>query len=244
MTNARAVSPVAIARLAGALYLLCIAAGFFAEFFARERLIVGGDAVRSAQHIVAAQGLYRLGFFADLTALTSGTVICVLFYLLLRPVSPGIALLDLVLGVASNVVSLAAAAHLYAPLVILSDAPYLQDFSWAQRAGLALFSLRLYVLAYAVNLGLFGLECLTTGYLIYRSTFLPRLLGVLLVIGGAGYLTNSFVDFMPPGFGAALFPYVLLPALLAEGALALWLLCRGVDARRWAEVAARAGPRS
>jgi hypothetical protein len=229
----------ALARLGGALYVTCIVSGFCAEFFARERIIVPGDAAATASHIVASAWLYRLGFFADLTAMTTGTLLCVIYYRLFKPVSRNVALVGLLLGVVSNGVSLAAAANLYAPLVILVDNDYLRGFDAAQRAGLAFLSIRMYVLAYAVNLGLFGLECLASGYLIFKSTFMPRALGIMLGLGGLCYLTNSLVDFMPKGTGDWLFPWVLLPSLVAESSIALWLLVAGVDAAKWEALAAR-----
>jgi hypothetical protein len=76
------------------------------------------------------------------------------------------------------------------------------------------------------------------GYLVYRSTFLPRILGALLMIAGGRYVTNSFARFVAPTFAAHLFPYILFPGLLAEGSLALWLLVVGVNLDRWS---ARAG---
>jgi hypothetical protein len=93
---------------------------------------------------------------------------------------------------------------------------------------------------FAINLALFGFECLVAGYLIYKSTFLPRILGILLSVGGLCYLVNSFVDFMPSGFADFLFPYILLPSLLAETLLALWLAVFGLNSAKWHAVAASA----
>jgi len=137
----------------------------------------------------------------------------------------------------SNVVSLAASIFCYAPLDILSGASYLQTFETAQLQSLALLSLRLYQAAFSVNLALFSFDCFATAYLIYRATFLPRALGVLLGIGGLCYLYNSATYFSAPGAVPDLFPFIYLPSLLAETSLALWLLVVGVNTAKWHAVA-------
>jgi hypothetical protein len=170
---------------------------------------------------------------ADLVSFTTGIVIGLIFYDLLRIVSRPIARVALAFAIVSNTVSLAASIFCYAPLHILSGASYLQTFEPAQLQSLALLSIRLYQFAFSVNLGLFSFDCAATAYLIYASTFLPRALGVLLGIGGLCYLFNSVAYFTPPGAVPDLFPYSYLPSLVAELSLALWLLVVGVDAVKW-----------
>lgn len=233
-------SPRLLARISGVLYLICIAAGFFAELVVRAKLVVAGDASATAVNILASPMLYRLGFLADFAGFTAGTVIAVLFYRLLKPVSPTLALLDFMLAIVSNVVSLVALILLFAPLVLLEGGEHFKFLQTGQLEELALLSIRLYELGFAINLALFGFECWVAGYLIYKSTFLPRILGVLLSVGGLCYLINSFVDFMPLGFADLLFPWILGPSLLAETLLALWLTVFGLNNARWQEVAAAA----
>lgn len=233
VSRIRRATPRQLARISGVLYLICIASGFFAELFVRGKLIVFSDAAATAGNIMASPSLYRMGFLADFAALTAGMVIAVLFYRLLKPLSPTLALLDLMLAIVSNVVSLAALILLYAPLILLNGAPHWQALQIGELQELALLAIRLYELGYAINLMLFGLECLVAGYLIFKSTFLPRILGVLLACGGVCYLINSFVDFMPAHFADFLFPYILLPSLLAETSLALWLTVFGVNDAKW-----------
>jgi Domain of unknown function (DUF4386) len=230
-------TPCQLARISGVLYLICIASGFFAELIVREKLIVLSDAATTASKIMAEPALYRMGFFADFVALTAGMVIAVLFYRLLKPLSPTLALLDLMLAIVSNVVSIVALILLFAPLILLNGGPYWKALQPAQLQELALLSIRLYELGYAINLMLFGLECLVAGYLIFKSTFLPRILGALLAVGGVCYVINSFVDFMPAHFADFLFPYILLPSLLAETLLALWLTIVGLNNAKWYAVA-------
>lgn len=221
------------ARIAGVLYLLCIAAGFFAELSVRAKLIVWGDPAETASRILASPTLFRMGFFADLTAMAFGVVIAVILYELLKPVSRGLALLDLVMAVLSNIISICGAVFLFAPLKILGGGGHFAAFAPAQLQALAMGSLQLYELSYSLNLIFFGFDCLIAGYLMFRSGYFPKVLGVLLPIAGLCYITNSVVNFMPDGFGAGLFPWVLMPSLVAETSLALWLVIVGVNAAKW-----------
>jgi len=221
------------ARIAGMLYLICIAAGFCAEFFVREKLVVYSDAAMTAKNIIASPSLYRSGFLADLISFTTGIMVAVIFYDLFKSVSRPLARAAITFAIVSNTVSIAASIFCFAPIHILSGAGYLQTFEVAQLQSLALLSLRLYQFAFSINLALFSVDCFATGYLIFKSTFLPRLLGVLLAVGGFCYLTNSVAYFMPPESFPDLFPYIYLPSLVAEVSLALWLFVAGVNVAKW-----------
>ncbi len=109
-----------------------------------------------------------------------------------------------------------------------------------QLQALVLLFLKLHAQLYTISLVLFGSYNLLIGYLIFRSTFLPRILGVLLAISGLCYLINCFANFLSPAFAAHLLPYILVPGG-AELVLALWLLVIGVNAQRWKEQASAAG---
>jgi hypothetical protein len=225
------------ARISGALYVLCIGCGFFAEMFVRAKLVVYSDAAATAHNIAAAPGLYRAGFFADVSAMTLGVLSSVLLYTLLKAVSRGLALIVLVLDVVSNAVSISGSVLLFAPLIILQGDGYLSALSGPQLSLLALLSIKLYESIYAISLGLFSGSCLLTGYLIFRSTFLPRTIGVLIALAGICYLVNTFVDLMPKGFADSLFPWIFLPILVGEATLALWLLIMGVNSAKWDAIA-------
>jgi hypothetical protein len=225
------------ARVSGALYVLCIGCGFFAEMVVRAKLVVYSDAAATAHNIAAAAGLYRAGFFADVSAMALGVLSSVLLYTLLNVVSRGLALTVLVLDVISNAVSISGSILLFAPLVILRGDGYLSVLTAPHLSSLALLSIKLYESAYAISLGLFSGSCLLTGYLIFHSTFLPRAIGVLLALAGICYLLNTFVALMPSGFADFLFPWIFLPILIGEGALALWLLIVGVNSAKWDAIA-------
>jgi hypothetical protein len=221
------------ARIAGLLYVICIVSGFCAESLVRNKLVVYDDAALTARNILSAPSLYRLGFLADLISFTTGILIAVIFYDLFKIVSRPVARTALTFAVVSNTVSIAASIFCFAPLHILAGGAHLQAFNPNQLQSLALLSLQLYQFAFVINLGLFSFDCFATGYLIYRSTFLPRWLGVLLVTGGACYFINSVSYFLPPKVLPDLFPYIYLPSLVAEVSLALWLVVAGVNIMKW-----------
>lgn len=225
------------ARISGALYVLCIGCGFFAEMFVRAKLVVYSDAAATAHNIAAAPGLYRAGFFADVSAMTLGVLSSVLLYTLLNAVSRGVALTVLVLDVISNAVSIGGSILLFAPLIILQGDGHLSGLSAPQLSSLALLSIKLYESVYAISLGLFSGSCLLTGYLVFRSTFLPKTIGVLLALAGICYLLNTFVVLMPKGFAEYLSPWIFLPILVGEAALAFWLLIAGVNSAKWHAIA-------
>src|SRR6266508_2086475 len=98
---------------------------------------------------------------------------------------------------------------------------------------MALMSLRLYVQGFNITMAFFGFQCFLIGCLIVRSTFLPRILGVLLAMGGSCYVISSFATFLAPSFGGRLTPFIIPAALLGEGSLTFWLLVFGVNDQRW-----------
>jgi hypothetical protein len=233
-------SPQTYARIGGLLYLIIIVAGGFAELFVRSNLVVPGDATATAQNIMASARLWRGGFAATLVMLVCAVAVLLILYVLLRPVSRNIALL----AVFFNLVSISIEGfndllHL-AAVLILSGADYLKAFEPRQLHALALLSLKLFDNGYGISLVFFGFFCICTGYLIFKSTFLPRFLGVLMAIAGLCYLTNSFVLFLAPRLAHQFF-YILMPAGVAELSLTLWLLVKGVNVQRWKE--ADASPR-
>jgi|ERR1019366_4640324 hypothetical protein len=218
------------ARLAGALYLIIIIGATFAEVFVRDRLVVSGDAAATASNILAHESLYRLGGAADLTAFVCDAIVALIFYELFRPVSESLSLLAAFFRLVHVAVMAVNSINHFAPLILLRA---------GQLPSLALAFLRLHALGYNIALVFFGCHCLLIGYLIYRSTFLPRILGALLAIAGICYLANSFTNFLAPAFAATLFPWILLPAAAAEWSLTGWLLFAAVDLQRWKEISVR-----
>lgn len=211
------------ARMAGFFYLLVFLLGFF-ELFASGRLVVSGNAAATAANILAHESLFRLGWAANLLATASYIAVTALFYELFVPVSRSLSRLAAFFSLVGCAIGAASGFVRLAPLAILGGgAPTASVFSAEQSQALAYTFLRLYSQAYNIGLVFFGFYCLLIGYLIYKSTFLPRILGVLMMIAGLGWLT-----FLWPPLANSLSPYILLPGILGEGSLTLWLLIAGV----------------
>jgi hypothetical protein len=215
------------ARIAGLLYLVVIVGGIFAEFVVREGAIVAGDPAQTASNILGSEGLFRVGFAIDLVVVSCDVALALLFFVLLRPVSESLALLAAFFRLTQAAMLAVIAVMHFAALVILSDLGYLDTVETGELDSVALALLDVRSYGYDVALVFFGISLLLVGYLVYRSGYLPRVLGVLLVIGGAGYLVDSFTSFLVPSLDEEI-AVVLVPAVVAEVSLALWLLVRGV----------------
>ena len=226
-------SPQVYARICGALYLYIGVAGLFAEIFVRSKLVVPGDAAATAANITANELLFRIGFSGELLHLTFDVMVAALLYVLLRPVDRTIALMAAFFRLTSDVILAVASISHFAALRLLGGADYLATFQPEQLQTLALLALKLHGDGYSICLAFFGFACLALGHLIYKSTFLPKTIGVLMAIAGACYLLNSFVGFLSPAIAGKLFPVVFAPILIAEMTLALWLLVKGVDVAKW-----------
>jgi len=230
MTDA---TPRLKARIAGVFYLATILAGMFAEGFVRSTLIVSGDATATAANILASEPLYRVGVACDLVGLVCYTVVTLLFYELFAPVSRGLSRLAALFSLVGIAVLALATLGLLAPLTWLGGAPYLAAFDPDQRRAFAYASLKAHGEGYEISLVFFGVYCLLIGYLVFKSTFLPRLLGILMAIAGLCYLVNNFAAILSPALARALPDYILLPGLVGEGSLSLWLMLVGLDAAKW-----------
>jgi hypothetical protein len=230
-------SPRLKARIAGLFYLLTILARMFVEIFVRNRLVVANDAAATATNILAHQPLWQLGFAGDIIAFASYVALTALLYELFKPVNKSLSLVAAFSSlVASTVQAMSSLFHL-APLFLLGDAPYLKAFTTEQLQAMTLVFLRLRAAAYH-NIGLvfFGLYLLLVGILILKSTFLPRVLGCLLVLAGL-----SYVLFLSPSLVRSLQPYILIFPGVGQISLCLWLLAMGVNVQRWKEQASAAG---
>ena len=221
------------ARLAGLLSLITMAAGISASFLVVDPLIVSGDAAATATNILASEPLYRLGFAAKFVDYTFYLGVTVLLYGLLKPAGKSLSLLAAAFSFVGTAVVASTSLHYLAPLFFLGDAPYLAAFGTDQVQALAYLSHKLRGVGSDIAMVFFGLHLLFVGWLIARSTFLPRLLGVLSAIGGICFLINSFAYFLSPPFAAQLPAYIFLPGILGQGLLALWLLVMGVNVAKW-----------
>jgi hypothetical protein len=196
-------SPLSKARAAGGLWWLCIVAGIV-DFVAGAPLIVANDATATAANILAKESLFRLGFSADLISGVSYLGVTVFLCYVLKPVSRSLSLLAAFFGLGG----VGFLCHL-APLVLLHGDQYLTAFTTGELQAMALTPLKLQVQVFSIGIVFFGIQCISIGYLVARSTFLPRTLGILLAIGGTSYVISSFANFLTTSFGPRLVPFMM-----------------------------------
>jgi hypothetical protein len=223
-------SPRLEARIAGALYILVILLGGFAEVAVRQGLVTDGDPAATARAIITHQALFRWGFAAEMMTNVIAIPLTLIFYRLLAPAARFWVLLAVVLDLTQNTVNAVNAWTQYAPLTLLGGSPDLAAIPLPERAALARLALKWHDVGFSIGLTFFGFALLIYGVVLFRSGFFPRFLGVLYGLAGACYLINSAAFFMAPGL---LSPVILLPCLIGEGALALWLLIVGVNEAKW-----------
>jgi Domain of unknown function (DUF4386) len=197
-------------------------------------------ALRTAARIVASKSWYVLGGAAQLTVYACDVGVALIFYELLQPVSRTFALLAAFFRLVFVAIASANLFNHFAALIFLNGADYLSAFTAAQLQAIAVAFIRLRTFGFDISLFFFGFHCLLVGYLVYRSTFFPRILGIGLAIGGIGYVANILATAIPPATVSHRFPYIMLPAGLAEIMLTLWLLIVGVNVQRWKEQAGAA----
>jgi hypothetical protein len=239
MDRIEGASPRQLARTAGALYLVNIVFGAFALGVVPALLIVP-DAATTAHNIQAHELLYRLGVAAHVVVTMTNIPMAVIFYELFKVVNRRLALLDMVAGLVATCAEIATLPSQFTPLVLLGSTKYTSALPAAQLHALASLPGDLSSTDYSVYGVFYGLDFIFVAYLVYRSTFLPRAIGVLLAIDALNYLLGGFATMLAPGFVAHLGAWTGFPTIIAEGSLSLWLLVAGVNVERWNEQASRA----
>ncbi|HYC91024.1 MAG TPA: DUF4386 domain-containing protein [Thermoanaerobaculia bacterium] len=217
------------ARAAGVAMLLSIIFGFLGEMYLPGQIIVRGDAAATAANIRASPTLFRLTFASYLVEGICDVMLLVFFYILLKPVDRNLALLSAFFGIVSMVTFAIAQSSFFAASLILRDTGGMTAFTAQQREALALLATRLASMIAWLFVCMYGIASMIRGYLIARSGYLPRVLGILLVAGGAGFLMRSVTYIIAPSLSS---PLLLLPMALAGIPLMAWLLFRGVGGTR------------
>ena len=240
MEDPAGASPRQLARIAGGLYLLNIVAGFIAIGLVPAILFVESDVAATLRNIQANELLYRLSLAAHMIPILCNVPLVVILYDLLKGVNKRLALMMVFYSIVGTAVESANLLHQFTPLVLLDGAQGLHALTADQMQALAYAPLRLQTFGYDVQQVIYAGYLLAAGYLVFRSTFLPRVIGVLLAIGAVSYLIYSFASFISPEFAARLVPYIQLPSLIGEGALCLVLLVIGVNVQRWSGQASAA----
>jgi hypothetical protein len=228
-------SPQRYARVGGVLYLAIIVLGAFAEGFVANSLVIAGDAATTAANILASPELWRLSVAADLIVVLLAVPLLWIEYLLLRPVSKQLVLLAVLFNLVSLAVEAISKLFLLAVMPVLKNAEFLKAFDPHQLQVLANLALRSHDIAFNIALIFFGFTCLVNGFLIFRSGYLPKFVGILMQVAGLSYLVACFAALFAPAFADFITPAILLPPLVGESSFCLWLLVKGVNVAKWKE---------
>ena len=226
------VSPRSLARMAGVCQLLEAITATLGQVIVLGRLIVSGNAPATAANIVQHERLYWCGFASSVVAVLFHVAWAFLMYELLKPVNRRVSIFA-VLVMLMGCAMLAVTGLLYiAPLIVLQGPGSLSAFTAAQLQALAAAFLRLNAYAFDIHTVFFGVWCVLTGYLIFKSTFLPKVMGILLIVSGLGWML-----YLSPPFAAPLFPFIAAASAIGEVPLEFWLIVVGLNEARWKEQA-------
>jgi preprotein translocase subunit Sss1 len=229
--NERAAS----ARVAGLGLLIMAILAFFANFFVFEKLIIPGDTVTTVNNIIANESLFRWGIIGFLIAIILDVLVAWALYIFLKPVNKNLALLAAWFRLVYAAIFGVALYNLLNVLQLLSGADYLKVFATDQLHAQVMLSIDAFRITWLVGLVLFGCHLLVLGYLVFKSGYMPRIIGILLIIAGFGYLIDSFAHFLLPNYSdykTIFLMIVAIPGMIAEISLLFWLLFKGLKVQQ------------
>lgn len=225
MDRSADISPNMYAKVVGIGYLIVFILGFFGVFV--ETFIVPGDAATTATNLKASELIFRMGIVSWLIVLAADAVVAWALYVLLVPASKGLSLLAawfrlvFVAIFAINMLN-----RLNALQLIESDQSQMMLLLDAHNFG--------------VNIAFvfFGIHIAVLGYLVFKSDYMPRIIGALLMVASVGYFIDSFASILSPAYASnetMFIIFIAVPAVISELSLTLWLLLKGVNVERWRE---------
>ena len=217
------------ARFAGLLYLALAVLSAFGLVYVPSMILVPGDAAATAINILASESLFRLGFIGNLLAFTVNIFVAVLLYKLLEPVNKTMASLMVILILVGIGIAMLNELNQFAALLLLGGADYLAAFTADQLQAFASLFLDMYKHGFVLAHIFFGLWLFPMGYLVIKSGFMPKVIGVFLLIAGVGYMVDFTLFFLFPEITMTVSEYTFVGEVL----LLLWLLIMGVNVERW-----------
>ncbi len=221
------------------MYLIIIVLGIFVELFVRGTIIVGSDAAATAANLTSLQSLWRFGIVAELLMVICTVFSALFLYLLLRPVSRHLALLATFFGLVGLTVEAGYSMYLVEALFPLQSPAALQAFTAEQLQAMTSLTLKAHANGFGIALFLFGPAFLLRGYMVARSGYFPKAVGLLYQVSGLAYLTNSLVLILAPQLSGLAFAIILPLAFIGEATFCLWLLIKGLNVEKWNELVAR-----
>jgi hypothetical protein len=214
------------ARVAGLLYLMN-AVFAIVGVIARSSLVVPGDAVTTANNIMANELVYQFSFMSNVMMMLVGVFLPLALYVVLKQVDKNYSALFVILLLISVPIMCINLVSQFAALLLVRDAGYLTAFGSDQLYSLVNLFLELEEIGYAVAKIFFGIWLLPLGYLVYKSGYFPKILGILLVIACFSYLIDFSTFFLFPSIYESISMLVVLPIMIGEMAFTFWLLLKG-----------------
>ena len=205
---------------------MIFAFSIFANVFALGKLIVSEDATTTADNIIASETLFRLGIASWIVVYTADLIVTWALYILLQPVNRSLSLLAAWFRLVFVAIIGINTLNLFVVLQLAKDTDYAQ----------LTLVLNAYAYGETISFVFFGFHILVLGYLIFKSDYLPRILGLLLIVAALGYIVDSFASFISSSYDDNELTFLLMvavPAVIAEFSLNLWLLFKGVNVERW-----------
>jgi hypothetical protein len=222
-------SPIVYTRIAGIMLLISVLAGAFGEIGVLSKLMVHGDPDATLVKIRTNIGLYRLGFASYLAEAICDVSLTLIFYQLLKPVRKDLSLLAAFFGLMATA-TFAFAELFYFIVVIISDGNLLRSISEQQLSELVTLCIKIYGHGAGVFMLFYGIASLLKGYLMFKSGYLPKFLGVLLITAGICFVIRNFILVLAPSYVSDI---LLLPMLLTMLIISIWFLSKGVNLEKW-----------
>ena len=217
-------------RVAGWLILISIFAGGFGESYVPGKLLAGHDAVETAHRVATSVGLLRAGFASYLLEAMCDLSLTAIFYMLLRPVSRTLSVIALCFGIFGTAVFAVGEVFYFSAALPATDAGLASALGPDARVWFPYLCLTVYGYVFSFFTATYGIPTMIRGYLIYRSGYLPRVLGVVVVLGGAGFVAKNFAAMLAPKYDSMLYA---LPTFVAGVFQLFWFLVKGIDTAGW-----------
>lgn len=233
------VSPQTYARTGGVLYFMIIILGIFYELVVRNSILIPGDSMATMASLRQHEFLWRLGIVAEFMSSIVSIGLILIMYRLTQLVNKDLAMLAAFFNLAGVTIQTGYIIQLIEALFPIGASSYLQAFTPEQLSAMISLSTKSHLFGFGIALLMFAPYFLLTGYLIYKSVYLPKSVGVLYMISGAGYLVNSVFLILAPQFSGMVFMIIVLPVFIGEMSLSLILLIKGVNEQAWSKYSTR-----
>ncbi len=233
MTTKEIMNPNRTARIAGLLYVLMIPLGLLGIMYVPTVLVAPGDTQTTIANILAHMGMFRLTIVTALVVQVAHIFIVLLLYRLLQPVNRNLATLMVIFMLVGIPATMLNELNHFAIVLLLSGGDYLYVFTEDQLQGMVPVFFQLHEYGILIASIFWGLWLLPMGYLVFRSGFISKIPGVLLIIAGAGYLVDVLARMLSPGYGETVIATIITATMFGEIVFPIWLLIKGVQAEKW-----------